>query len=230
MRRKLKLGPVVAHGCYLVNLAGEAPVRRKSIAATAEELDRCARLGIECLVIHPGSHADPAVGIARIADGLKQVLRSRPECPVRILLETTAGAGHQVGRTFDQLAAILGRMGQPQRLGVCLDTCHVFAAGYDIRTCQAYARTMAELDRAVGLERLLAIHLNDSLAGLGSRLDRHAHIGRGTIGRRAFANFLNDSRLARVPMILETPKGLDEKGRGWDRINAGVLRSLIVRK
>jgi deoxyribonuclease-4 len=227
MRRRLKIGPVLAHGSYLVNLAGEEPVRRRSIVATAEELDRCGRLGIDALVIHPGSCPDRRVGIARIAEALNQIMAACPHRRPRILLETTAGAGHTLGGTFEELAAILELLETGHRFGVCLDTCHVFAAGYDLHTPRAYRRTLEEFDRIIGLDRLHAVHLNDCLGHLGSRLDRHAHIGRGRIGRQGFCNFVNDPRLATIPGLLETPKGLDKRGRAWDLINANVLRSLV---
>ena len=225
-RRRLGIGPVVAHGSYLVNLAGADEVRGRSIAATAEELDRCGRLGIEYLVIHPGSWPDRRVGIGHIADALNQIMAACWHRRPGILLETTAGAGNMIGGEFGELADILALLEWPERFGVCLDTCHVFAAGYDIRSPHAYQRTMDQLDSLVGLERLAAVHLNDSLGGCGSRLDRHAHIGRGKIGGRGFANFVNDSRLADVPGLLETPKGLGPRGREWDLINAEALRSL----
>lgn len=226
-RRCTGIGPVVAHGSYLVNLAGAAAVRRKSIAAMREELDRCGRLGIEYLVIHPGSCPDAEAGIARIAEALNDLLADCPHRRVKVLLETTAGAGDTIGRTFEQLADILARLRRPRRFGVCLDTCHVFAAGYDLRKPVAYRQTMAALDRAVGLERVLAIHLNDSRHALGSRRDRHAHIGQGKIRAAAFANLVNDPAFRQVPMILETPKGKDPRGRDWDDRNAAKLRRLV---
>jgi deoxyribonuclease-4 len=228
-RRRLGIGPVVAHGSYLLNLAGSHEVRRRSVAALGDDLDRCGRLGIEYLVFHPGSHGDPALGIALIAEALNETMaRCRRRRP-KILLETTAGAGNTIGRSFEQLAAVLGRLERPRRFGVCLDTCHVFAAGYDVRSRRAYRRTMARFDRIIGLDRLMAIHLNDSRGKLASRLDRHAHIGHGQIGLRGFANFVVDRRLAAVPMLLETPKQRDEKtGRDWDEINAEALRRLAA--
>jgi len=228
VRRRLGIGPIVAHGSYLVNLAGDGIVRRKSIAATRADLDRCGRLGIEYLVIHPGSHADADEGVRRIADALNDVFAACRFRRPKVLLETTAGAGHCLGDTFEQLAAILARVRRPRRVGVCLDTCHVFAAGYDLRTPQAYRRTLGRFDRVIGLGRLGAIHLNDSPKPLGSRRDRHEHIGRGRIGRAGFAHIVRDRRLAGVPMILETPKGLDARGRDWDEINARTLRRLAA--
>lgn len=223
-RRRLGISPVVAHGSYLVNLAGAQPVRRKSLVAVADELDRCGRLGIDYLVMHPGANPKREDGIARIAAGLNASIANCRHRRVKILLETTAGAGNGIGGRFEDLAAIFEQLDRTGRFGVCLDTCHVFAAGYDLRTPAAYRRTMAALDRAVGLERVHAIHLNDSRHRLGSRRDRHAHIGQGKIRAAGFANLVNDSRWSRAPMILETPKGRDPRGRDWDDRNAAKLR------
>ena len=226
-RCKLGIGPVVAHGSYLVNLAGLYAVRRKSLVAMAEEFDRCGRLGIEYLVIHPGSRPDKPAGMRKIAEGINRVLAASPHRRPKLLLETTAGQGNSIGGTFEQLAGILALIDRPRRVGVCLDTCHVYAAGYDIRTPEAYAETMARFDRIIGLGKLLAIHLNDSRGELGSHLDRHRHVGEGEIGLAGFANFVRDPRLAEVPMILETPKGEDERGRDFDDLNAAALTGLI---
>ncbi len=225
-RRRLGISPVVAHGSYLVNLAGRAEVRRKSLAAMADEIERCGRLSIEYLVIHPGANPSPQAGIEMIADGLNELLAGRRRRKPVILLETTSGAGSGIGGTFEQLAAILGRLDRPKRFGVCLDTCHVFAAGYDIRTSRAYAETMADFDRVIGLNRLFVLHVNDSVGALASGRDRHAHIGRGRIGRRGIANFARDERLTGVPFILETPKGTDQAGADWDAVNAAALAEM----
>ncbi len=229
-RKRLGISPVVAHGSYLVNLAGDEVVRPKSIAAMVEDLDRCGRLGIEYLVFHPGTHEDLAEGIARIARGIDEILDRCPRRRPKLLLETTAGQGRSIGHRFEQLAAIVSRVGRPRRVGVCLDTCHVFAAGYDFRTPARSRAMLDELDRAVGLERLLAVHLNDSKRPIGSRVDRHAHIGYGLIGERGFRSLLRDGRLDDVPMILETPKELDEAGREWDERNAETIRRLARRR
>ena len=225
-RRRLGISPVVAHGSYLVNLAGQPDVRDKSLAAMAEETGRCGRLGIEYLVMHPGANASAEEGIELIAAGLNGLMAGHGMRRPMVLLETTAGAGGTIGGSFEQLAAILARLDKPKRFGVCLDTCHIFAAGYDIRTPRAYAKTMAEFDRVIGLDRLRAIHVNDSVAALGSHRDRHAHIGHGQIGRRGLANFVRDDRLAGVPFILETPKGADQVGRDWDVINAAARQKM----
>ena len=227
-RRRLGLEPVLAHGSYLANLAGAAAVRRRSIAAVADELDRCGRLGVDYYVLHPGSpgQAGPRVGIARVAEALNRLLARCRHRRVKVLLETTAGAGRQLGGRFEELAEILARLERAGRFGVCLDTCHVFAAGYDLRSEAACRRTLEQFDRIVGLERLLAVHLNDSAGPLGSRRDRHEHIGRGHIGLEGFAALLGEAQLQGLPMILETPKGTDEQGRDWDELNAAVLRGL----
>ncbi len=229
-RRELGISPVVAHGSYLVNLAGNDTIRKKSIAAMATDLHRCGRLGVEYLVFHPGTHPDTDRGIEMIADGVNEILRDCPSRKPRLLLETTAGQGNSIGHSFEQLAAILSRIRRKSRIGICLDTAHVFAAGYDLRTPKRYHAMMNEFNRHIGLGKLLAIHLNDSKKPLGSRVDRHEHIGRGEITARGFGPLVRDPRLIDVPMILETPKGTDERGRDWDGINASALRKLARRK
>ena len=228
-RRRLGISPVVAHASYLVNLAGRDEVRRKSVAAMVEDLTRCGRLGIEYLVFHPGCNGDAAAGIALVAEALNSIISACPQRRPKILLETTAGQGDSIGHTFEQLAEILSPLARPGRFGVCLDTCHVFAAGCDVRSPEAYEATMEQFDRVVGIERLLAVHVNDSRRPLGSRVDRHEHIGRGLIGLDGLANFVRDPRLANVPLILETPKGRSDDGRDWDEINAEALRRLVRR-
>ncbi len=227
-RQQLAIGPVVAHASYLINLAGREEVRRKSITAMIEDVSRCARLGVDFLVFHPGSHEQTAEGIRLIADALNRIAADArlDDESTKILLETTAGQGNCIGHRFEQLAEILSQVDAPEQFGVCLDTCHIFAAGYDIRTPQTYAETMADFDRTVGLDRLLAIHLNDSRREFASRVDRHAHIGEGFIGREGLANIVRDPRLQAIPMILETPKGLDDQGRDCDKVNVATLRSL----
>lgn len=222
------IGPVVAHDCYLVNLAApDTPVWKKSLAAFRVELERAERLGIPYLVTHPGSHlaAGEADGIARVGEALNILHAALPGQRVQVLLETTAGQGTSLGYRFEQLAAILAQVEQADRVGVCLDTCHLFAAGYDIRSAAGYRQTMRELAATLGLARVKAIHLNDSQKGLGSRVDRHEHIGEGTLGLPAFRLVLNDPRLRRVPMILETPKDPDFVTA--DRRNLARLRALL---
>ena len=223
------IGPVVAHDCYLVNLAAARPsLWKKSVAAFREEMDRAGRLGIPYLVTHPGSHAGAgeAEGIRRVGEALNVLHAALPRHGgVQILLETTAGQGSSLGYRLEQLAAILDRVVRADRVGICLDTCHVFAAGYDIRTTDGYRKTMRELDACLGLPRLKAIHLNDSLQGLGSRVDRHAHIGDGQLGLEPFGCLLNDPALRGIPMILETPK--DDDFVKADRRNLARLRRLL---
>ncbi|OGB93162.1 MAG: deoxyribonuclease IV, partial [candidate division NC10 bacterium RBG_16_65_8] len=227
-RRNVKaagIGSVVAHDCYLLNLAAPAAaVWKRSVAAFRDELERAERLGIPYLVTHPGSHlaAGETEGIARVAEALNVVHAALPRHRVRVLLETTAGQGSSLGYRFEQLAAILEQVEAPQRVGICLDTCHLFAGGYDIRSPQGYRETMRALAMCVGVARVKAIHLNDSRQGLGSRVDRHAHIGEGRLGLTAFGLLLNDPRFRRVPMILETPK--DEDFVAADRRNLARLR------
>jgi len=229
-RQQLGIDPVIAHGSYLVNLAGRPEIRDKSIAAVREDLARCARLEIDALVLHPGTCENVEKGIRLIADALNAIIPAGSEAGPMILLETTAGKGNGIGHTFEHLANILRRLDCPERFGVCLDTCHVFAAGYDLRSAEAYARTMEAFDRLIGLKRLRAIHLNDSQRDLGSRVDRHAHIGAGRIGRAGFSRLVNDPRLRGLPMIMETPKGTDAAGDDWDAVNARAILRLRRRQ
>jgi deoxyribonuclease-4 len=222
------IGPVVAHDSYLINLCSpDEALWRKSRDAFLVELDRCEALGIGFLVTHPGAHtgAGEAAGLARLARALDEIHALRPHQEVMVLLETTAGQGSSLGHRFEQLAAVRRQVAQPRRVGVCLDTCHVFAAGYDLRTPAAYRETMERFDETIGLEALRAIHLNDSKRELGSRVDRHEQIGAGRVGIKAFDLLLNDARLRDVPMILETPKGPDY---AEDRVNLARLRSLLA--
>ena len=224
------IGPVVAHDCYLLNLAAPvAAVWKRSVAAFRDELERAERLGIPYLVTHPGSHlsASETDGMARVAEALNVLHSALPRHRVRILLETTAGQGTSLGHRFEQLAAILEQVESADRVGLCLDTCHLFAAGYDIRSLAGYRETMRALLMCGGHVRVKAIHLNDSRQGLGSRVDRHAHIGEGCLGAAAFRLFLNDPRFRAVPMILETPK--DEDFVAADRRNLARLRRLLAR-
>lgn len=230
-KRETGLDPVVAHASYLLNLASpDRAMRKKSIHGMIDELGRCEAIGVSALVFHPGSHLDDTMeaGIRRIAHSLDEVHRRCPGYRTMILLETTAGQGTAIGYRFEQLAAILDQVRESDRIGVCLDTCHLFAAGYDFRTAAKYAAMIDELDRVIGLSRVKCIHVNDSKRMLGSRVDRHEHIGKGKIGKRGFAHFLNDPRFASVPMILETPKGKDGRGTNLDTVNLKRLRALIL--
>ncbi|MBT3277855.1 MAG: deoxyribonuclease IV [Phycisphaerales bacterium] len=225
-RADAEIQVVVAHGSYLLNLASTKPEsRRKSIDALADDLGRTSRLGIEYLVIHPGSNPDHAEGIAGIIAGIDEAI-ALADPSTMLLLETTAGQGNCIGHRFEDLAEIRAGVAEPDRLGVCLDTAHIFAAGYDIRTAETYAETMAEFDRVVGIKHLKAIHCNDSLKDFATRVDRHAHIGEGKIGVEAFRQLVNDKRLATIPMILETPKAQTADGEDYDAINKRVLEGL----
>lgn len=219
--------PVAAHDSYLFNLASPDPALwRRSIEGLAEELRRAEILGIPVLVAHPGSHvgAGSMAGLERFVQGLDRAIEEAGCTGVRVLIETTAGQGSSLGGSFEEIRFVLERSRHSAGLGVCFDTCHVFAAGYDLRDEETYMATMELFHRTVGLERIAWFHLNDSQGGLGSRLDRHAHIGKGAIGKEGFRALLNDSRFLNHPMVLETPKGYDLRE---DRRNLRVLRSLL---
>ena len=220
------LHEVLSHDIYLINLAA-APgdVRDKSLLAFQDELETCARLGIRKVVMHPGSHLSdtPEVGLHRVIEAFDQLFAAVPQFEGRVLLETTAGQGTNLGRTFEELRTIIDGSHYPDRFAVCFDTCHTFAAGYDTATEQGYRTTMADFDRIIGLERLECFHLNDSRKGLGSRVDRHEHIGLGALGLNPFRFILNDARFTAIPKILETPKGDNNE---MDAVNLGVLRGL----
>ena len=221
------IGPVVSHAAYLINLGSpDDALWEKSADALADELTRAEELGILGVVLHPGAHmsAGEAAGIARIAAGLDRAHAATRGYKTLTLIENTAGQGSVLGYTFEQLRAMLEGVAEPARISFCLDTCHAFAAGYDIRTPETYAETMAAFDQLLGLERLKCFHFNDSKKGLGSRVDRHDHIGSGLLGLAAFGFILNDARFAEVPMILETPKSEDMHE---DVENLTVLRGLI---
>lgn len=221
------LHEVVSHDIYLINLASPpGEIREKSLAAFRDELETCARLGIAKVVMHPGSHLtdSPQNGLARVVEAFDQLFSEVPQFEGRVLIETTAGQGSNLGRTFEELAAIIKGARFPEKFGVCFDTCHTFAAGYDTASEEGYRDTMAQFDRIIGLERLQCFHLNDSKKGLGSRVDRHEHIGQGELGLNPFRFILNDPRFAAVPKILETPKGDNDE---MDAVNLAVLRGLV---
>ena len=217
---------VAAHASYLINLASPAAaLRRQSVAALVDEVERCARLGIRDLVLHPGSHGgegEPA-GIARLARSLDETLDRTAGTGVRILLETAAGQGNAIGHTFEHLRDVLGAVRNRRRVAICLDTCHVHAAGYDLVSRRGWEDTVAAFDRTVGLRRLRAVHVNDSKRPRGSRVDRHEHIGQGSIGEAGFRNLLGDARFASIPKFLETPK---DEALDFDRRNLATLRRL----
>ncbi len=219
-------GFVVGHASYLLNVASPDPrLLERSIDCLGDELRRAGALGIPYLVIHPGSHRGEGSvrGCRRAARAIDAALAAAKGSGTGLLLETTAGQGSALGRTFEEIARIMELCHRGDRLGVCFDTCHAFAAGYDLRAKRSFDRTFELFDRTIGLERLKVFHLNDSSRELGSGVDRHAHIGRGTIGETAFSLLVNDGRFLDRPMILETPK--DERGRN-DRRNLAVLRAL----
>jgi deoxyribonuclease-4 len=219
----------VAHTSYLINLGSpDAALWKKSIKAMTVEVERCHLLGIPELVVHPGSHmgSGEEAGLTRIARGLDEVHRRTDGLKVTIDLETTAGQGTSLGYRFEHLGAIFDKVAHPERLGVCVDTCHIFAAGYPLATPEEYHNTIDRLDRSVGLSRLRVWHLNDSRRDRGSRVDRHAAIGAGCMGLEAFRHLVNDPRFRHLPMILETPKGIEE-GEDLDTRNLRVLRGLV---
>jgi deoxyribonuclease-4 len=224
--RRTRLRFPMAHDCYLINLA--SPVEelyRRSLEAFVIELQRAEALGLSYLVMHPGSptDGDEQAGLVRVAKALDEVHRRCPGYRVRILLETTAGQGNCLGHRFEHLARILELAAEPDRLGVCLDTCHVFAAGYSLAPARDYQATMRQFDRLIGLKRLRSFHVNDSLKAQGSRVDRHAHIGQGQMGLEPFRLLVNDPRFRNRPMILETPKEND-----MDTVNLRTLRDLVA--
>jgi deoxyribonuclease-4 len=221
--------PMLTHASYLINLATTNPdFHRKSIAAMVDELDRAERLGIHAVVLHPGAHMGSGVDAAcdEIARKLDAVHAVIPNHKAVTLLETAAGQGSCVGCTFQELGRMIAAIDDKSRVGICIDTCHIFAAGYDIRTRDGYERMVDEVDRYVGLEYVAAFHLNDSKKPLGSRVDRHEHIGDGEIGLEAFRFILNDKRFAKIPKVIETPKPVENES---DRKNLRTLRSLIRR-
>jgi deoxyribonuclease-4 len=238
-----RITPVAVHASYLINVASpDETLWEKSYQSLKDEVERAARYGIPYLTFHPGSYmdSDEATGLANITRAMQRLLvetateavASADTAPnVTICLETMAGQGTNLGHRFEHLATILDGAGRPERLGVCFDTCHVFAAGYDIRTPEAYAQTLAEFDRVIGLGWIKCFHFNDSVHELGSRKDRHAHVGEGHIGREGFANFLNDPRWADFPAHLETPKtetNADGFELDMDIENLARLRKLVI--
>lgn len=238
-RAKVKaagLGPVVSHASYLINLATtSAALRQQSLDAMGDELDRAEALGLLGVVLHPGCYTigNEAEGLTLIAEGLLELLRARRRGRTLVLLEHTAGQGTALGATFEQLASIIAKMDDHRRVGVCLDTCHLLASGYDLCSPEGYASTFAQFGRLIGFDRLQVFHLNDSKKPCGSRVDRHEHIGKGCLGLEPFRRLLNDPRFTRLPMLLETPK-LEtpaSKRRSdvdpWDARNLRTLRKLI---
>jgi len=226
-RKETGIGAVVAHDSYLLNMGSpDAALRTRSVAAFIDELERCEVLGVTNLIAHPGAHvgAGELDGIKTIAKSLDEVHKACPSYRVKVTLEITAGQGSNLGYRFEQIGNMIDATRESDRLRVCFDTEHAFAAGYDIRTREGYERTFDEFDEAIGIKLLAAFHLNDSKKEFNSRVDRHEHIGKGFIGVEAFRMLVNDRRFWGLPMCLETPKGPDLKE---DRENLELLRSLI---
>jgi deoxyribonuclease-4 len=226
---RLKFRQTVSHDSYLINLAAtDALIWQKSVELFMEELRRCSVLGIPYLVSHPGAHmgAGEEAGLTKIVAALDVIHDAVPADGVITCLEITAGQGTSLGYKLEHLAEIVERVKAPDRLGVCLDTAHLFAAGYDFRG-RKYTKFRKEVENTVGLSRVKVLHVNDSKKDLGSRVDRHDHIGRGLIGLDGFRPFVRDEAFENVPKILETPKEKDEQGRDWDAVNVETLRSLV---
>jgi deoxyribonuclease IV len=228
--KKLKIKHPLSHASYLINLASpNAELWAKSIDSFVVELLRAEQLGIPWVVVHPGAYTTSSLeaGLKRVAAALDEVAVQTRGCAAGVLLETTSGQGSCLGCKFEHLAEIMDAVRDPERVAVCVDTCHIFSAGYPLGTAAEYKETMRRLDKSVGLKLVKAIHLNDSMAKLGSGVDRHAHIGRGEMGPEPFRRLLNDDRFRRTPMYIETKKE-EENGRDLDEINLEVLRGLIA--
>ena len=219
---------ILAHDAYLINLASPDPkLLERSRIAFLDEMERAEQLEVPFLIMHPGAHKDSGedLGIKTIIESFNLLLRSTSGFRVKIAVENTAGQGSASGYSFQHLQRMVTETVAPERMAVCFDTCHAFAAGYDFRDAAGYQRAMDELDAAVGLKRLAALHLNDSKKGLGLHVDRHEHIGVGMLGLEPFRFIMNDRRLSGVPKVLETPKELD--GQDMDVVNLKILRELI---
>jgi len=226
LRKKSNIFRILAHNAYLINLASSNnSLRTKSINALIDEMGRCKALSIPCIIIHPGAHlgAGEDEGIKNIINGLNIALTKTNGWPVDIALETTAGQGTNIGYRFEHLSRIIDGIKDNERVKVCLDTCHIFTAGYDISFAEGYVNVMKEFDRIIGFDRLVCFHVNDCKKGLGSRIDRHEHVGKGTLGALPFRLIMNDRRFENIPKIIETPKGNDMKN---DRRNLNVLRKM----
>ncbi len=226
---ELGIGHPISHDSYLINMASpDKELWKKSVDALVVEMQRAERLGIPYVVAHPGAYtsSSEAKGLKAISRALNEVHKQTKSITAKVLLETTAGQGSNLGCEFEHLAAVIDGVRDPERLGVCFDTCHVFAAGYAMETEKEYKATMRALNKTVGVKQVKAFHLNDSKAKFNSHVDRHAGIGRGEMGIEPFRHLLNDRRFKKVPMYMETPKG-EEKGRQLDVINLKVLRGLI---
>ncbi|VAX17024.1 Endonuclease IV [hydrothermal vent metagenome] len=228
--KKLGVDVFASHDCYLINLASpNKDILTKSRIAFLDEMDRADALKIPCLVFHPGAHTGSGedTGVKKVAESIDYCVKRRPKSRVTLTIETTAGQGTNLGYNFEQIAKIIERSDYPEKLGVCVDTCHIFAAGYDITSKKGFNSVFKLFDKIIGLEKLKMFHLNDSKKGFGSRVDRHEHIGKGFIGLEGFRLLVNDERFKKTPMILETPKGPDG---AEDIVNLRVLSGLIGRK
>lgn len=219
---------VCVHAAYLINLCSPEPAKlQQSRTAFRIELERAAALGIPYVIVHPGAHmgAGSRWGITTVAESLNGIFEELEDSTTTVLLECTAGQGSNLGSRFEELAEIIAAVRENHRVGVCVDTCHLFAAGYELRTRKGYEATIRQLDEILGLDRVRILHANDSKRELGSRVDRHAHIGEGELGLRAFGHFINDPRFDGIPMIIETPRGPEK-----DRENLARLRGLVRRR
>lgn len=229
LREKLPVRVVFAHSGYLINLGGpDSPNRVKSIRSLIEELNLAGQLNLPFLVLHPGAHLGTGTetGLAQVVAGLNEVFLATKGLKVRVALENTAGQGTCLGGNLEDLSEIMGRVKHSERLGICLDTAHLFASGHDVRSPEGWNKVISKIKRLVGLDQILAFHLNDSKPGLGSHVDRHEHIGKGQIGLEAFRHIVNDKRFLSVPGCLETPKSEDLHE---DRENLAALRSLLAK-
>jgi deoxyribonuclease-4 len=227
-KNKSKVRLVVSHNSYLINLCGASDyLLENSRKSFIEEIKRCGVLEIEYLIFHPGAHTamDRKEAVQTVAESLNHAHNSTKNNRVITLIETTAGQGTTLGSSFEEIADMISFVKDKERVGVCIDTCHIFAAGYDIRTKESYDKTMADFDRLIGFRMLHAIHLNDAKKPLNSHIDRHEHIGKGEIGKAAFSFIMNDDRFVGIPKLLETPKGDD--GYKMDVVNLKALKSLI---
>jgi len=223
LSKKLKISEIFAHTSYLINLSSpDRIIFQKSYESLIDEIERCEKLRIKYLVLHPGSTGGKDIGVDIISDAFNKLFSERRNTNITICIETTAGQGHSIGYRFEHIAEIIARTGN--RLGVCLDTCHIFAAGYDIRDKRTYNKTFKEFDNIIGIKKIKIIHINDSKRELGSRVDRHEHIGKGCIGLKGFELLMNDEKLKNIPKILETPKGKDMKE---DIENMNILTALL---
>ena len=225
---KSKVQIVVSHDSYLINLcAVNEKLLEKSREAFVKEIKRCDALEIRHLIFHPGAHTtlDRKESLRLVADSLNYAHKATGGADVMLVIETTAGQGTTIGSSFEEIAEIIAGVKEEERVGVCIDTCHIFAAGYDIRTRSGYDKAMKGFDEIIGFEKLHAVHLNDAKKPLSSHVDRHEHIGKGEIGKAAFGYLMNDDRFSKIPKVLETPKG--EDGFQMDIINLKTLRALV---